>query len=102
MPPSKLPLTVIAALVLVAPLDAGSVVVTPVGAETAALVAVVVLRVVEVAVAPAVNAQVHSLESWLGLLEQFEAQDGRPVVAVTVDLVNVAQKEEAAALLALM
>lgn len=38
----------------------------------------------------------------LGLLEQLDAHDGRPVVAVTDDLVKVAQKADAVAPLALM
>jgi hypothetical protein len=42
------------------------------------------------------------LDSWLGFAEQYEdAHDGRPVVAVTVDLVKVAQKAEAVPALAL-
>jgi hypothetical protein len=60
-----------------------------------------VLVAVVDAAAP-VKAQVHSLEMALGLLEQLEAQAGRPVVAVTVDLVNVAQNADAVALLAEM
>lgn len=60
-----------------------------------------VLVAVVDAAAP-VKAQVHSLEMALGLLEQLEAQDGRPVVAVTVDLVKVAQKADAVASLAEM
>lgn len=58
----------------------------------------VLVAVVEAA-AP-VKAQVHSLEMALGLLEQFDAQEGRLVVAVTVDLVKVAQKADAVAVLA--
>lgn len=38
----------------------------------------------------------------LGLLEQLDAHDGRPDVAVTVDLVKVAQNADAVAPLALM
>jgi hypothetical protein len=38
----------------------------------------------------------------LGLLEQLVAHAGKPVVAVTEDLVKVAQKGDAVALFALM
>lgn len=44
----------------------------------------------------------HSFEIALGLPEQYVAHVGRAAVAVTVDLVNVAQNAEAVAELALM
>ncbi len=91
--------------VATAPELLGSAVVTPDGA--AVILTVVVTRVVVLAVvvgvaAAPVKAHEHSLESRLGLLLQLEAQEGRPVVAVTVLLVKVAQKADAVALLALM
>lgn len=61
-----------------------------------------VVVVVDAAAAAPVKAQVHSLEIALGLLEQFEAQAGRPVVAVAVVLVYVAQNADAVATLAEM
>jgi hypothetical protein len=42
------------------------------------------------------------LERALGLLEHADAHAGRPVVAVTVDFVKVAQKAEAVAAWAVM
>lgn len=59
------------------------------------LVALVV--VVVVAPPPPVKAQEHSLEIALGLFEHAVAHAGKAVVAVTADLVKVAQKAEAVA-----
>lgn len=55
-----------------------------------------------VAVADPVKAQLHSFESALGLLEQFEAHAGSADVAVTVDWVKVLQNADAVAVLAEM
>ena len=114
MPPSYVwpALTVMALEVATAPELLGSAVVTPDGTavilavvvvtRVVALVVVVDLAVVVAVAAAPVKAHEHSLESRLGLLLQLEAQEGRPVVAVTVLLVKVAQKADAVALLALM
>ena len=92
--------------VATAPELLGSAVVTPDGAAvilTVVVTSVVVVLAVVVGVAAApVKAHEHSLDSRLGLLLQLDAQAGRPVVAVTVLLVKVAQKADALALLALM
>lgn len=62
---------------------------------------VVEALVVLVAAAPVPGKrQVHSLEMALGLLEQYEAQVGRPAAAVTADWVKVAQNADAVAALA--
>lgn len=107
--PLPLPLPVVPAAYPTKPLIAAApqvfvdVVADPVDVEVVLEVLEVAFEVEEVVVAAAAeNAQVHSLDMALGLLEQYDAHDGRLVVAVTVDCVKVLQNADAVALLAVM